>query len=145
MFVSNCIHAWLASEINILLIYINNPAAINKRLSALSSNENMFESVAPIFRDALKNAGYLYLYTCIISILCNFSCVQPCIPAHIHTCLLSRLNTCKLLYIHSCILAYLRTYIYSHYHSCISGCLTTCILTCIFTGIRSYLNTFTHA
>ena len=38
----------------------NIPAAVNKRLSSLSSNETMFESVAPIFREALKNAGYTY-------------------------------------------------------------------------------------
>ena len=38
----------------------NIPEAINKRLSALSSNEDMFKSVAPIYQEALKNAGYRY-------------------------------------------------------------------------------------
>ena len=38
----------------------NIPAAINRRISALSSNEEMFESVAPIYQEALNNAGYKY-------------------------------------------------------------------------------------
>ena len=36
------------------------PDAINKRLSALSSNEEMFLSVAPLYQEALRNAGYSY-------------------------------------------------------------------------------------
>ena len=36
----------------------NIPAARNKRISALSSNEEMFNSVAPLFQEAIKNAGY---------------------------------------------------------------------------------------
>ena len=36
----------------------NIPAAVNKRISALSSNEEMFLSVAPLFQEALKKAGY---------------------------------------------------------------------------------------
>ena len=39
----------------------NIPEAINKRLSALSSSEEMFQSVAQIYQDALKNAGYEYI------------------------------------------------------------------------------------
>ena len=38
----------------------NIPAAINKRISALSSSEEIFKSVAPSFQQALKNAGYEY-------------------------------------------------------------------------------------
>ena len=38
----------------------NIPAAINKRLSALSSNEEMFLSVAPLFQEAIQKAGYTY-------------------------------------------------------------------------------------
>ena len=38
----------------------NIPEAVNKRLSALSSSEEMFKSVSPIFQEALKNAGYNY-------------------------------------------------------------------------------------
>ena len=38
----------------------NIPAAINRRISALSSNEEMFESVAPLYQEAIKNAGYTY-------------------------------------------------------------------------------------
>ena len=38
----------------------NIPEAINKRLSALSSSEEMFKSVAPLYQEALKNAGYNY-------------------------------------------------------------------------------------
>ena len=33
----------------------NIPAAINRRISALSSNEEMFMSVAPLYQEALKN------------------------------------------------------------------------------------------
>ena len=36
----------------------NIPEAINRRLSSLSSNEEMFQSVAQTYQDALKNAGY---------------------------------------------------------------------------------------
>ena len=36
----------------------NIPASINRRLSNLSSDEEMFDSVAPIFQKALENAGY---------------------------------------------------------------------------------------
>ena len=39
----------------------NIPEAINKRLSALSSNEEMFKSVAPLYQDALNKAGYSYV------------------------------------------------------------------------------------
>ena len=38
----------------------NIPAAINRRLSALSSNEKMFQSVVETYQEALKNAGYEY-------------------------------------------------------------------------------------
>ena len=38
----------------------NIPEAINKRLTALSSNEEMFNSVAPLYQDALKK-GWLQL------------------------------------------------------------------------------------
>ena len=38
----------------------NIPAAINRRLSALSSNEEMFQSVVNTYQEALKNAGYEY-------------------------------------------------------------------------------------
>ena len=38
----------------------NIPLAVNKRLSALSSNEEMFQSVAPIYQAALDKAGYKY-------------------------------------------------------------------------------------
>ena len=38
----------------------NIPIAINKRLSALSSSKEMFDSVAPRYQEALKNAGYDY-------------------------------------------------------------------------------------
>jgi hypothetical protein len=38
----------------------NIPAAINRRISALSSSEEMFESVAQLYQDALDNAGYKY-------------------------------------------------------------------------------------
>ena len=38
----------------------NIPEAVNRRLSALSSNEQMFHSVAPKYQEALKNAGYNY-------------------------------------------------------------------------------------
>ena len=42
------------------LILKNIPASINRRLSALSSSEEMFNSVSPIYQTALKNAGYSY-------------------------------------------------------------------------------------
>ena len=38
----------------------NIPAAINRRISALSSSEEIFNSVAPLYQQALKNAGYEY-------------------------------------------------------------------------------------
>ena len=38
----------------------NIPAAINRRLSSLSSNEEMFKSVTKPYQEALKNAGYDY-------------------------------------------------------------------------------------
>ena len=38
----------------------NIPEAVNKRLSALSSNEQMFDSVCPIYQAALKNSGYTF-------------------------------------------------------------------------------------
>ena len=38
----------------------NIPEAINKRLSSLSSNEEMFNSVAPIYQEALRKSGYTY-------------------------------------------------------------------------------------
>ena len=38
----------------------NIPASINKRLSALSSDEEMFMSVAPKYQEALDKAGYKY-------------------------------------------------------------------------------------
>ena len=38
----------------------NIPKSINKRLSALSSNEEMFLSVAPIYQNALDQSGYKY-------------------------------------------------------------------------------------
>ena len=36
----------------------NIPAAINKRMSSISSDEKMFEIAAPPYREALANAGY---------------------------------------------------------------------------------------
>ena len=39
----------------------NIPLAVNRRLCALSSDENMFNSVAQIYQDALKNAGYTHV------------------------------------------------------------------------------------
>ena len=36
----------------------NIPEGVNKRLSSISSNEEMFESVAPIYREALAKSGY---------------------------------------------------------------------------------------
>ena len=36
----------------------NIPIGVNKRLSKLSSNQNMFESVAPIYQEALVQSGY---------------------------------------------------------------------------------------
>ena len=42
------------------LILKNIPASINRRLSALSSDEAKFNSVKPIYQDALHKAGYDY-------------------------------------------------------------------------------------
>ena len=39
----------------------NIPAAINRRISALSSNLKMFESVAPLYQEALNRAGYNHI------------------------------------------------------------------------------------
>ena len=39
----------------------NIPKAVNRRLSALSSDENMFNSVVQIYQDALNNAGYTHV------------------------------------------------------------------------------------
>ena len=36
----------------------NIPDAVNRRLSALSSNQRMFESVAPTYQEALQKSGY---------------------------------------------------------------------------------------
>ena len=36
----------------------NIPAAVNRRLSALSSSQKMFESVAPTYQEALEKSGY---------------------------------------------------------------------------------------
>ena len=36
----------------------NIPAGVNKRLSSISSNEEMFETVAPLYREALSKSGY---------------------------------------------------------------------------------------
>ena len=38
----------------------NIPASVNRRLSALSSSEEMFKSVSKIYQEALDNAGYKY-------------------------------------------------------------------------------------
>ena len=38
----------------------NIPAAINRRISALSSNEEIFNGVAQLYQDALNKAGYEY-------------------------------------------------------------------------------------
>ena len=38
----------------------NIPEAINRRISALSSNEEIFNGVAKVYQDALKKAGYDY-------------------------------------------------------------------------------------
>ena len=38
----------------------NIPEGINRRLSSLSSDENMFNSVAPIYQEALDKAGYKF-------------------------------------------------------------------------------------
>ena len=38
----------------------NIPLAVNKRISALSSNEEIFNSVAPLFQNALEKAGYSF-------------------------------------------------------------------------------------
>ena len=36
----------------------NIPAGVNKRLSSISSDEKMFETAAPIYREALAKSGY---------------------------------------------------------------------------------------
>ena len=36
------------------------PEGVNKRLSSRSSNEEMFNSAAPMFQEALKKSGYEY-------------------------------------------------------------------------------------
>jgi len=41
-------------------IISNIPKAINKRLSLLSSSEDMFNSVVPVYQEALKKAGYCH-------------------------------------------------------------------------------------
>ena len=41
----------------------NIPKAVNKRLSALSSNQEIFNKIAPIFQEALKKSGYDYKLT----------------------------------------------------------------------------------
>ena len=41
----------------------NIPKAVNKRLSALSSNQEIFDKIAPIFQEALKKSGYNYKLT----------------------------------------------------------------------------------
>ena len=38
----------------------NIPAAINRRISALSSNKEIFMSVAPLYQEALRKSGYEY-------------------------------------------------------------------------------------
>ena len=38
----------------------NLPAGINKRLSSISANEDIFNQAAPVYQDALKNSGYDY-------------------------------------------------------------------------------------
>ena len=38
----------------------NIPESVNRRLSALSSSEEMFNSVSKIYQEALDNAGYKY-------------------------------------------------------------------------------------
>ena len=38
----------------------NIPEGVNKRLSSISSNEEMFETAAPIYREALARSGYDY-------------------------------------------------------------------------------------
>ena len=38
----------------------NIPAAVNRRLSAISSNEKMFKTAAPLYQEALKKSGYNY-------------------------------------------------------------------------------------
>ena len=38
----------------------NIPEGVNKRLSSISSSEQMFEAVAPIYREALAKSGYDY-------------------------------------------------------------------------------------
>ena len=42
------------------LMLKNIPASINRRLSALSSSEELFNSVSPTYQQALHNAGYSY-------------------------------------------------------------------------------------
>ena len=41
-----------------LVVTKNIPPGINKRLSSISSSEEMFESIAPIYREALEKSGY---------------------------------------------------------------------------------------
>ena len=38
------------------------PEGVNKRLSSISSSEEMFETVAPIYREALVKSGYDYKF-----------------------------------------------------------------------------------
>jgi hypothetical protein len=38
----------------------NIPAAVNRRLSAISSNEEMFWTAAPLYQEALAKSGYNY-------------------------------------------------------------------------------------
>ena len=38
----------------------NIPVAVNRRISALSSSEEIFKTVAPLYQEALRNAGYNY-------------------------------------------------------------------------------------
>ena len=42
------------------LVTQNIPAGVNKRLSSISSDEKMFETAAPIYREALAKSGYDY-------------------------------------------------------------------------------------
>ena len=58
----------LLSKYIYIYIYINHPRTItknipenvNKRLSALSSSKEMFDSVANIYQEALDKAGYKF-------------------------------------------------------------------------------------
>ena len=38
----------------------NIPAGVNKRLSSISSDEQIFEMAAPLYQKALNNSGYTY-------------------------------------------------------------------------------------